>query len=143
MNCRELRDKYDFLLDTMPPHILTNDMSEHVDSCNGCRTYVQAMADIDAGLRNLPDVEVPADLEKKLLTIPSLYAEQVYRHTKRERIWHAVVCVFFMALIAFVALSLVPKYQLIIQTAILASAFVLIAIQHLRRSFNTVRTNIP
>jgi len=139
MNCRAFRDQYDFTLDTKPPHIVTNEMSEHMDSCRGCRSYALAMADIDAGLRNLPDVEVPADLEERLLSIPSIYAKQVYGRSRREEIRHTVVCVFPMILTALVALSLAPEYRLLIQTAILASAFVPITLQQLRRlSLNTV-----
>ncbi len=138
MKCREFRDRYNFILDAEPPHIVTGGLLEHLHSCEKCRRYAQEMAEIDAALRRLPDVTLPEGLESTLEAIPAICEREGLLHTGRDDFRRTAIYLVPAVALAVAAFFLIPEAQPVILTAVAAMAFVAIAFQHMRRSSRTV-----
>ena len=137
MNCRKLRKQFSYLLDTKQSHLLPSDMSEHLKSCPACTEHVQAMKKVDTALRNQPDVEVPEWLESKLQAIPLICEREGLLHPVRDDLRRTAIYVVPAALMVLLGLTLAPDFQIVVQTAIAALAFIAIVLQRMRRASGT------
>jgi anti-sigma factor RsiW len=133
MNCRELRERYDYILDTKPPHILTDEMTEHVRSCDACRTYVQEMEEIDAALRSAVDIEIQPWLDARLKAIPVIYAQRTPARGRRVKTQETVIYAIPLVLVALIAFVFVPERQLLMQVITAALTLGTITFQRVRR----------
>ncbi len=137
MTCRKFRKELHHLLDIREAEHLTNDMTEHLKSCESCRTFAQAMKKLDFDLRHLPDIEVPADLEATLQAIPRVCEKENLLHPVRDDLRRMATYLVPGAALAIVAFTLLPEAHVIFSSAIAALAFVAIVLQYKRWSSRT------
>jgi predicted anti-sigma-YlaC factor YlaD len=82
MNCPECQDLLQQRLDGTPP-ANPNDLDRHLASCPDCRARHAAAGRLEAGLRLLPSVVVPADFAGRI--VRRVIAER--RAVRRRRAW--------------------------------------------------------
>jgi len=67
MSCEEYRRLVNRWLDARESSPLDGEAESHARGCAGCRSYARAMVRIDAGLRDLPEVQVPEEILESAL----------------------------------------------------------------------------
>jgi hypothetical protein len=133
MNCEEFRSQYNVWLDGRKSSPLSPEAELHGRSCTDCGTYARAMLQIDADLRNLPDVAFPEE-------IFAYSGEQGGLAPGRRReisyLLHSGGAVVLPALAAWIiSLYLPPVWQFAMQFLLVSGAMVLFAAASLRPRF--------
>jgi anti-sigma factor RsiW len=138
MNCRELREEYDSILDTKPPHLLTEEMTEHIRSCEACRRYVQEMEEIDAALRTAADIEIQPWLDTRLKAIPAVCAPRTSLRSRLAEHRQTALYVIPPLLAALMAVVFVTEGHLFFQIATAVLTLGTLVFQRVRRSPDTL-----
>jgi anti-sigma factor RsiW len=137
MRCAEFRKRFHRMLDANQPRIFSGQMSDHLGSCPACAAHVRDMEIVDTALRNAPDIEIPDDLEKKLLAIPDLYTAELQRPAWNREILRATIYVVPVALMAILCLTFGPDFRFALQAGFATLAFLAIVLQRMRRTSKT------
>lgn len=134
MRCAEFRRRFHRMLDVNQPRIFSGQMSDHLGSCPACVAHVRDMEMVDAALRNAPDIEVPIDLERKLLAIPDMLTAELQRPALNREILRASIFVVPVAVMALLCLRFASDFQFVLQTVFATLAYVAIVLQRMRRA---------
>jgi len=70
MTCEQFREAYNRHLDRALGEDELPFVLAHAQQCHGCAVYRDSIASLDAKLRHLPGVEIPARLVRKLEEVP-------------------------------------------------------------------------
>ncbi|HUI09960.1 MAG TPA: hypothetical protein VL221_06510 [Bacteroidota bacterium] len=93
MTCNEFQQAYNTWLDGRKATLLPPEAGLHAEICPACRRYAAAMDGVDAGLRRIPPVQVPAGLLAltETLAIPGPAQGRVRRIAAFGKFWAPAV----------------------------------------------------
>jgi hypothetical protein len=84
MRCKTLRRHFNLTLNRGQELAYTPEMQKHLDGCPACKDYIETALKIESIIRNLPEVELPPELEHFDETIIAINEYCSYGNIWRE-----------------------------------------------------------
>ena len=142
MTCEEFKAAYNTYLDGALSEGEARLLAAHPQQCQGCAAYRDSFASLDADLRRLPTVAIPAQLVRNLEQLPHLSKPGENLAAWRPELLR-VAFLGLPAIVAFVIFGELPNRFEVVGNSLLAFAGTLVFLLSILRPFFLPGPSLP